>query len=80
VTWLQRYRLRHLLRFSFWLVPVVWMLAAVFALPAVRWLDAQTSWKFFNYAEEGARQVLNGLSSSMLTFMVFAVSTLANSR
>jgi uncharacterized membrane protein len=76
MTWLQRYRLRHLLRFSFWLVPVVWMLAAVLALPAVRWLDAQTSWKFFNYTEEGARQVLSGLSSSMLTFMVFAVSAL----
>jgi uncharacterized membrane protein len=76
VTWLQRYRLRHLLRFSFWLVPVVWMLAAVLALPAVRWLDAQTSWRFFNYTEEGARQILNGLSSSMLTFMVFAVSAL----
>ena len=76
MTWLQRYRLRHLLRFSFWLVPVVWMLAALLALPAVRWLDAQTSWRFFNYSEEGARQVLNGLSSSMLTFMVFAVSAL----
>ncbi len=76
MTWLQRYRLRHLLRFSFWLVPVVWMLAAVLALPAVRWLDAQTSWRFFNYTDEGARQVLNGLSSSMLTFMVFAVSAL----
>lgn len=76
MTWLQRYRLRHLLRFSFWLVPVVWMLAAMLALPAVRRLDAQTSWRFFNYTEEGARQVLNGLSSSMLTFMVFAVSAL----
>jgi uncharacterized membrane protein len=76
VTWLQRYQLRHLLRYSFWLVPVVWMLAAALALPAVRWLDAQTSWKFFNYTEEGARQILNGLSSSMLTFMVFAVSAL----
>ena len=76
MTWLRRYRLRHLLRFSFWVVPVVWMLAAVLALPAVRWLDAQTGWRFFNYTEEGARQVLTGLSSSMLTFMVFAVSAL----
>ena len=76
MTWLQRYRLRHLLRFSFWVVPVVWMLAALLALPATRWLDAQTSWRLFNYSEEGARQVLNGLSSSMLTFLVFAVSAL----
>ncbi len=76
MTWLQRYRIRHFLRYSFWLVPVVWMLAAALALPAVRWLDIETGWRLFNYSEEGARQILNGLSSSMLTFMVFAVSAL----
>jgi uncharacterized membrane protein len=76
MSWLQRYRLRHFLRYSFWLVPVVWMLGAALALPAVRWLDMQTSWRFFDYTEEGARQILNGLSSSMLTFMVFAVSAM----
>ena len=76
MTWLQRYRLRHFLRFSFWLVPVIWMQAAVIGLPTVRWLDAQTGWRLFGYGEEGARQILNGLSSSMLTFIVFAVSAL----
>jgi uncharacterized membrane protein len=76
MTWLQRYRIRHFLRYSFWLVPVVWMAAAAIALPAVRWLDIETGWRVFNYSEEGARQILNGLSSSMLTFMVFAVSAL----
>jgi uncharacterized membrane protein len=76
MTWLQRYRLRHFLRYSFWLLPAVWMVAAVIALPAVRWLDAQTAFRLFGYGEEGARQVLNGLSSSMLTFIVFAVSAL----
>jgi uncharacterized membrane protein len=76
MSWLQRYRLRHFLRYSFWLVPLVWMLAAAIALPVVRWLDIETGWRLFNYSEEGARQILNGLSSSMLTFMVFAVSAL----
>ena len=76
MTWLQRYRLRHFLRYSFWLVPLVWMLAAIIALPLVRWLDIETSWRLFDYSEDGARQILSGLSSSMLTFMVFAVSAL----
>ena len=76
MSWLQRYRLRHFLRYSFWLVPLVWMLAAAIALPVVRWLDIETGWRLFDYSEEGARQILNGLSSSMLTFMVFAVSAL----
>ncbi|HET9709336.1 MAG TPA: DUF2254 domain-containing protein [Gemmatimonadales bacterium] len=76
MTWLQRYRLRHFLRFSFWLVPLAWMLVAGIALPIVRWLDLETSWRLFNYSEDGARQILSSLSSSMLTFMVFAVSAL----
>lgn len=76
MTWLQRYRLRHFLRYSFWLVPVAWMLAAGIALPCVRWLDQETGLRLFGYSEDGARQVLSGLSSSMLTFMVFAVSAL----
>ena len=33
MTWLQRYRLRHFLGFSFWCVPVVWMVAALIAVP-----------------------------------------------
>jgi uncharacterized membrane protein len=76
VTWLRRYRLRHLLRYSFWLVPVVFMLAAMLLVLALRWVDALTGWSLMNYTADGARQLLGGLSSSMLTFLVFAVSVL----
>jgi len=76
MTWLQRYRLRHFLRFSFWVVPVGWMVAAVIAMRAVHWLDQQTGWSWLDFGLEGARQVLAGLSSSMLTFVVFALSSL----
>lgn len=76
MTWLQRYRLRHFLRFSFWFVPVGWMLAALITLPVVRWLDYQTRWSWFNFTPEGAREILGSLLSSMLTFVVFAVSSL----
>ena len=76
MTWLQRYRLRHFLRVSFWYVPVVWMVAAVVAVPATRWLDRQTGWSWFDFTPEGARGILSGSASSMLTFVVFAVSAL----
>src|SRR5262245_25424759 len=76
MTWLQRYRLRHFLRFSFWFVPLGSVLAALLAVPAMRWLDAQTGWSWFNFTAEGARGILDSLSSSMLTFIVFAVSAL----
>jgi len=76
MTWLQRYRLRHFLRFSFWFVPMGWMLAALIAVRAVRWIDYQTGWSWFEFTAEGAREILGSLSSSMLTFIVFAVSSL----
>src|SRR5215831_7309560 len=76
MTWLQRYRLRHFLRFSFWFVPMGSILAALLAVPAMRWLDAQTGWSWLNLTADGARGILDSLSSSMLTFIVFAVSAL----
>ena len=76
MTWLQRYRLRHFLRVAFWYVPVVWMVAAAIAVPATRWLDRQTGWSWFDFTSEGARAILSASASSMLTFVVFAVSAL----
>ena len=52
------------------------MIAALAAIPVVRGLDAWTAWRWFGFTPDGARAVLGGLSSSMLTFVVFAVSAL----
>jgi uncharacterized membrane protein len=76
MTWLQRYRVRHFLHFSFWWVPVGWMLAAIVAVRIVRWIDQQTRWSLLDIAAGGAQAILGVLSSSMLTFLVFAVSSL----
>jgi uncharacterized membrane protein len=76
MTWLQRYRFRHFLQFSFWLVPVGCMVAAVIARWAVLWLDQRTGWSWLDFTADGAREVLGGLSSSMLTFIVFSLSAL----
>src|SRR5215510_7519436 len=76
MTWLQRYRLRHFLRFSFWLVPLGSILVALVAARMVRWLSDQTGWSWFGFTEAGARGILESLAASMLTFIVFAVSAL----
>ena len=76
MTWLQRYRLRHFLRVSFWYVAVAWMVVALVAVRATWWLDQQTGWSWFDFTPEGARGILTGSASSMLTFVVFAVSAL----
>src|SRR5262245_44437222 len=76
MTWIQRYRLRRFRQFSFWFMSLGSILAALLAVWVVRWLDDQTGWSWFAFTEEGARGVLDSLSSSMLTFIVFAVSAL----
>ena len=76
MTWLQRYRLRRFLKFSFWVAPVGCMVMAGIVRWAVLWFDQLTGWSWLGFTLDGARQVLSGLSSSMLTFVVFALSSL----
>lgn len=76
MTWLQRYRLRRFVAHSFWIIPALAMLAAMPAVRLVRWLDLRTEWSWLGFRAEGAQAILSALSSSMLTFIVFAVSGL----
>ncbi|WP_202920262.1 DUF2254 domain-containing protein [Urbifossiella limnaea] len=75
MTWEQRYRLRLTVRTS--LVPwaVTALAAALVANPAVRALDAATGWRVFGFTTDGARAVLGALAGSMLTFLVFVLSS-----
>ena len=75
MTWEQRYRLRLTARTS--LVPwaVTALAAALVASPAVRALDVATGWRVFGYTPDGARAVLGALVGSMLTFLVFVLSS-----
>ena len=76
MTWLQRYRIRNFLRTSFWIWPVAVLLATAIALPTIRWLDYQLGWQWLNFTPDGARAVLGSLSTSLLTFLVFVLSSL----
>lgn len=76
MTWLQRYRLKRMLQWSLWILPALAM-ALVFAVaPFIRWLDRATGWSWFNLSPDGARVILGAFTSSMLTFVVFVVSSL----
>ncbi|MGZ9105596.1 MAG: DUF2254 domain-containing protein [Rhodoplanes sp.] len=76
MTWLQHQRFRRFRRRSLWLVPVACMVAALAVAPSIRWIDAHTHWTLLDFGPDGARNVLGALSSSLLTFIVFAFSTL----
>ncbi len=76
MSWLHRYRFRFFLHSSFWVFPALSMLAAMGIAPVVRWLDGQIQWSWFNFSPDGARAVLGAFTSSMLTFMVFVLSSI----
>lgn len=75
MNWEQRYRLGLTVRTSlvFWAGLAV--AAAILCAPAVRWLDRETGWVVFGFSADGARVVLSTLAGSMLTFIVFVLSS-----
>src|SRR5262245_40611891 len=75
MNWEQRYRLKHMARTSLVLWAGISLVAAMVCAPLVRWLDRETGWVWFGYTPDGARAVLGMLAGSMLTFLVFVLST-----
>lgn len=75
MTWEQRYRLHQMARTSLLLWATVSLALAMFAARGIWWLDEQTGWHIYRFTPDGARAVLGTLVSSMLTFIVFVLST-----
>ena len=75
MTWLQRYRIRHYIRNSIWILPVLGMVAALAAVPLLHGMEEALGWKSA-INPETARAVLGTLAASMFTFIVFVCSAL----
>ena len=76
MTWVQNYRLKHAFRWSLWLMPVSAIGLMLLVAPLLRWIDQSTAWSCFNFTPEGARAILGAFTSSMLTLVVFVISSL----
>lgn len=80
LTWLQRYRLRQFLKTSFWFWPFIIILLSLFiVLPVVDWFtvhDYQLGFLWHNLTADRARAILSSFTPSMLTFLVFVLSSL----
>ncbi len=76
MNWEERYRFRLLARTSLVLWSGVALVAALAAAPAARWLDGATGLAVLRFSPDGARAILGALSGSMLTFIVFVLSSL----
>lgn len=75
MTWLQHYRVRHFVRNSIWLLPVVAMAAGLLVVRALHWFESALGWEA-QFQPEGARVVLGTLAASMFTLVVFVSSAL----
>lgn len=76
MSWQGRYRWKRLFRSSLWISPVAGMVVALLLAPVIRWVDERTQWTLLGFGPDGAKAVIGALSSSLLTFVVFAFSIL----
>src|SRR5437016_4548287 len=75
MTWLRRYRFRHYVANSIWLLPSLGMVAAIGAVCVLRGVDAAIGWQS-DFHPDTVRAVLSTMASSMFTFIVFVSSAL----
>ena len=75
MTWRQRYRVRHYMRNSIWVLPLFAMAAAVVVVRMLHWCEDEMGWRS-SYHPDTMRAVLGTLAGAMLTFIVFVCSSL----
>ena len=75
MNWLGRYRFRHYLENSIWILPLVSIVLAVVSVTVLHQIEVALGWKS-DIEPETARAVLATMASSMFTFIVFISSAL----
>lgn len=75
MTWLQRYRIRHYVKHSIWVLPFLSMFVAMVAVRVLHWLEESMNWQLHMHPDT-ARAVLATMASSLFTFIVFVSSAL----
>ncbi|OGT82540.1 MAG: hypothetical protein A3H91_03630 [Gammaproteobacteria bacterium RIFCSPLOWO2_02_FULL_61_13] len=80
MTWRQRYSVEQFLRSSFWFWPFMVILLSVFVvIPVLDWFDAhgyRLAFLWHDLTAERAHAIVSSFSGSMLTFLVFVLSSL----
>jgi uncharacterized membrane protein len=76
VRWIQRYRIVNFTRSALWLVPMLSMALAIVLAPLLRRVDHAIGWALFGFGLDGARALLAMLAASMLSLLVFMLSSL----
>src|SRR5437763_1873958 len=75
MNWLQCYNLRHKLRNSIWVFPVLGALAAIVVVRLLHWVEDTRGW-VSSLDPDTARGMLGTVASALLTSIVFICSAL----
>lgn len=75
MTWLQRYSVRHYIRNSIVVMPVLGIIAALITMWSLHSLEKEMGWESA-LAPDAVRLVIGTLAAAMLTFIVFLSSAL----
>ena len=75
VNWLQAYRVRHYVRNSLWILPVLGMLAAMASIRLLYRIDDALRWQSA-FQPESERALFGTIASSVFTLVVFVSSAL----
>jgi uncharacterized membrane protein len=75
MTWLQRYRIRHYVENSIWILPSLSIVVALLAVRLLHGFEEEMGWES-TVNPETARSVLATMAASMFTFIVFVSSAL----
>ena len=74
--WRQSYHVRHSLRSSLWVVPIIAIPFAMFATRLAYWLDIRLQWTLLGFGVKGAEALLQATVTATLTFLVFTFASL----
>src|SRR5262245_50050009 len=75
MTWLHRYRIRHYVRNSIWILPVAAMVVAMIAVRVLHRIESAMDWQT-SLNPDTTRALLGTLAGAMFTFIVFVCSSL----
>jgi uncharacterized membrane protein len=75
MNWLQRFRIRHYIRNSIWILPLLGMIAALLAVRLLNFVETRMGWEM-EISKETARAVMSTMSGSLFTLVVFVSSAI----
>src|SRR6516162_7349272 len=75
MTWLQRYRIRHYISNSVWILPVLSAVAAIAGVRLLHWIEQDMDW-VSPVDSDTARAVLGTMASALFTSIVFVCTAL----